>query len=115
MARFVGSTTPLAGNATWSDILLPMGADRVTGSVKTDQAGTLFIEQAGDLLWADVTAGTSQTANWDISQSYPVVANTGLKIDEIVELPFVRVRYLNGATPQTFFRIRAQVQSAGGK
>lgn len=115
MARFVGSSTPLAGNATWSDILLPMGADRVTGSVFSDQSGTLFIEQAGDLKWADVTAGTSLTANWDISAQYAYTGGDGKGFSEYVELPFVRVRFLNGATPQTVFRIRGQVQSAGGK
>lgn len=114
MARFVGSSTPLLANAVWSDILLPMGADRVTGSVFSDQAGVLVVEQSGDLDWNSATPGAS--AHWDV-QGTPVnlVANTPQKIDEVVLLPFVRVRYTNGGTNQGVFRIRAQVQSAGGK
>lgn len=101
MARFNGTKTPLAGAAS---AILDMQAGRedyVVGMVFADQAGTLFIEQSMD------------GVNWDISTSYSVVANDGKGFKEDVFGPYVRVRFLNGATPQTAFRLTARFSSAG--
>lgn len=108
MARTATTTTPLAGAAQWpasnviNNYVMEAGlADRVTGVVIADQAGNIFIEQSGD-----------QT-NWDLSTTYPIVANTALKFSEEIILPWVRIRYVNGATPQTVFRLFSRMTSAG--
>ena len=53
--------------------------------------------------------------NWDVSTSIPVVANTGQSFKQDIFGPFVRVRYVNDATPQTKFRLTARLSSAGNK
>lgn len=99
---YIGSTDPLASNGTV--ILGPRPtnrADNITGAVFADQAGTLFVEQSGD--------GT----NWDISKTYAVTASTGAPFSEPLYLPWVRLRYLNGASAQTTFRLFSRFGSAG--
>jgi hypothetical protein len=103
MARFNGTKTPLAGTGT---ITLDLGASRedwVVGMVFADQAGDIYIEQSMD--------GT----NWDLSTTYAVTANNGKGFKEDVFAPYVRVRYVNGATPQTAFRLTARFSSAGSR
>lgn len=109
MARVASTTTPLAGGAQWPDasvisnyLLEAQEADRVTGSVFADQTGTLFIEQSPD-----------GGQHWDVSQSIAVTASTGQAFSVEIVLPWVRVRYVNGATPQTAFRLYAKMNSAG--
>lgn len=105
MPRFSVNNTPLAGAASWvSDNMVASSADRITGGVFADQAGTLFIEQSLD-----------NGVTWDISKSIAVVASTGLAFSEEVVVSPVRVRFLNGATPNTVFRIKANFQSAGSR
>jgi hypothetical protein len=108
MARTISTTTPLAGSAQWpaSNVLgnytlESQSADRLTGYVFTDQAGNIFIEQSFD-----------QT-NWDISTTYAIVANTTKTFSEEILAPWVRVRYVNGATPQTVLRLYVRMESAG--
>lgn len=101
MARFNVSKTPL-GNA--GTVTLDLGSGRedwVVGMVFADQAGNIFIEQSMD--------GT----NWDLSTTYAITASTGKGFKEDVYAPYVRVRYVNGATPQTVFRMTARFSSAG--
>jgi hypothetical protein len=103
MARYNGTSTPL-GNAGVVALNMQAGReDWVVGMVFADQAGTLYIEQSMD------------NANWDVSTSYPVVANDGKGFKEEVYGPYVRVRYVNGATPQTAFRLTARFSSAGSR
>lgn len=102
MARYDETTTPLGGGATWiSRSLYTNTDDSLTGSVFADQAGTLYIEQSAD--------GT----NWDVSTSYAIVASTGRGFQEVILLPIIRVRYTNGATPQTTFRLYARMSASG--
>jgi hypothetical protein len=101
MARYSGTKTPLTGAGT---VTLDLGAGRddwVVGMVFADQAGNIFIEQSMD--------GT----NWDLSTTYAVSANDGKGFKEEIFAPYVRVRYVNGATPQTVFRLTARFSSAG--
>lgn len=81
---------------------MPGLADRITGSVFADQAGTIYIEQSGD-------GGT----NWDVSTSYALSAGASSGFSEEILLPYVRVRYVNGATNQGAFRIFARMSAAG--
>jgi len=102
MPRISSTTTPLAANGTWSSGQLQAElSDTITGSVFADQAGTIFIEQSGD--------GT----NWDISTSYAVTANNGKGIQESILLPYLQIRYVNGASAQGAFRIHTRMTSAG--
>lgn len=102
MPRFASSTTPIAANATWnSGILSPDLADKIVGSVFADQAGTIYIEQSSD------------GSNWDIATNYAVTASTGRGFSEEILLPYLRVRFVNGASAQSVFRISARVSSSG--
>ena len=64
----------------------------------TDQAGTLFVEFSVD------------GQNWDKSNSYVVSASTANSQSLAPPAQFVRVRYVNGATPQTSFRLQTFYQ-----
>lgn len=103
MPRFSGTTTPLAGNGVATLNLQSGREDYVVGMVFSDQAGNIFIEQSMD--------GT----NWDLSTTYAVVAGDGKGFKEDVFAPYVRVRFVNGATPQTAFRLTARLSSAGNR
>jgi hypothetical protein len=99
---FLTSSAPLAANGTYtSRTLLSDRADKISGSVFADQAGTIYIEQSAD--------GT----NWDISTNYSVTASTGKGFSEDLLLPYIRIRYVNGGTNQGAFRITARYTSAG--
>jgi hypothetical protein len=105
MARVSSTTTPLGSGATWtSPVINPDLADRITGSVFSDQAGTIYIEQSPD-----------GGANWDVSTSYPTVAGVGAAFSEETYLPTARIRFVNGATAQTTFRLYSRVSSAGSR
>jgi hypothetical protein len=90
------TNTPLSANASFTSI----SEDRSSYNHKTvvahafaDQPGTLYIEQSPD--------GT----NWDIVESISVPANTGTALVTTVKSRSVRIRYVNGATAQTVFRL----------
>lgn len=87
-------TTPLLANETIESD--PIKADRwsrITGSVKADQNGTLIIEQSPD------------GVNWDVQDTFTITANNGIGFSVEVVCPYVRVRYINGSTDQTEFRL----------
>jgi hypothetical protein len=103
MARFNGTKTPL-GNAGTHTLEMQAGReDWVVGMVFADQAGNIYIEQSMDGI------------NWDLSTTYAVAANDGKGFKEELFGPYVRVRYVNGATPQTAFRMTARLSSAGNR
>lgn len=102
MAYFTGSTTALAGDAIWTgNTRLRERHDTVQGSVKADQSGTLHVEQSPD--------GT----NWDFDTTVAVTANTGAVFSVRLDTPYWRLRYVNGSTPQTSFRLQATTQAGG--
>lgn len=103
MARYGVTSTPLAGNGTVTLNLQSGREDFVVGMVFSDQAGNIFIEQSMD--------GT----NWDESTTYAIAANDGKAFKEDLIAPFVRVRYVNGATPQGTFRLTARLSSSGNR
>jgi hypothetical protein len=102
MARFE-ATTALLGNAETytSAALMSDTYDRAVGTVKSDQSGTLYVEQSGD--------GT----NWDVSQSIAVTGGAGQSFSVALVAAYFRTRYVNGATPQTSFRLRVGTNSDG--
>src|SRR3954463_7106848 len=105
---FIGSTTPLkkssdaAGKEYESQVFRTDRADYISGVINTDQAGTLFVEQSGD------------GANWDLSKSFPVTANTTVSFSESLLCGYVRVRFENGTdTDQGHFRLFSRYTSVG--
>lgn len=72
---------------------------RIVGTVISDQAGTLLVEQAPDGI------------NWDVASSFAVTAGAaegdGQGFSVEVVAPSMRLKYTNGATPQTVFRLYA--------
>jgi hypothetical protein len=104
MPRTASTITPLTANQTYdSGALQPGLADSITGSVFSDQACTLLIEQSGD------------GVNYDVSTSYTVTAGDGKGFSEEVILPYVRVRVVNGGTNQGAFRLFARMTAAGSR
>lgn len=103
MPRFESTTTPLGGAAEKILNINTGREDYVVGMVFANQAGNIFIEQSMD--------GT----NWDLSTTYAVTAGDGKGFKEEVFAPYVRVRYVNGATPQTAFRLTVRLSSAANR
>lgn len=95
MPQYLGSTTNLAAGTTYTSRWIQAdNSPTISGSVFADQAGTLFIEQSGDGVNADVSVSSS------------IVASTGASFNTVVILPFVRLRVTNTAgSPQTVFRL----------
>jgi hypothetical protein len=90
------TTTPLAAGATYtSAVFTCAGFARIVGTVYADQAGTLYVEQSAD--------GT----NFDSSSSFSVSAGAPFGFTVEVVAPNARIRYVNGATAQTVFRLYA--------
>jgi len=94
LVLFSYTTTPLAANASWTSSVDDSPYTRfICGSVYADQPGTLYVEQSPD------------GSNWDVVDSFSVPAGTGLKFSVEKVLPYVRVRYVNGANSQEVFRL----------
>lgn len=88
------TTTPLGANEAWTSAVdSDARTGRIVGSVFADQPGTLYVEQSPD------------GANWDVVESFPVSANAGLGFSVEKVVPYARVRYVNGATAQSVFRL----------
>jgi hypothetical protein len=102
MPRFAGTSTPVTAAAGWDSGPMQAGlSDRVKGMVFSDQNGDIFIEQSAD-----------NGANWDVSTTYPVVANDGSGFSEELVGPIFRVRFVPDADT-TVFRISVNTSSAG--
>ncbi len=102
MARFQSNNAPLPANGTYTSGTIYTGrSDYIAGSAFSNQGGTLYVEQSMD----DV--------NWDISKSFAIVGGTGQGFSETINLPYARVRFVNGATAQGSFRIYSRLSSAG--
>ncbi|MEM4430207.1 MAG: hypothetical protein QXM08_03525 [Thermofilaceae archaeon] len=88
------TTTALAAGASWTSPTVDMlNHSKLYVTVFADQAGTLYIEQSPD--------GT----NWDVSESISVSAGAGVAVVREIAARYCRVRYVNGATAQTVFRL----------
>lgn len=99
----ISYTTPLAANGTWTSPVQNIArATQITGSVYSDQPGTLTISQSGD--------GT----NWDLTTVYNVPANTGVGIELDALEQFIRVTYTNGGVAQTVIRLYLNLRDVWG-
>lgn len=91
------TTTPLAAGATFTGEardLATAGYPGVVVAMKTDAAGTLYMEQSVDGI------------HWDSSLAFDVDAGTN-EIHRIsITRSWYRTRYVNGASPQTYLRLQ---------
>ena len=88
------TTTPLAANGQWvSRVDEDSRTGRIVGSVYADQDGTLYVEQSPD--------GT----NWDIVDSFLVIAREGMGFSVEKVCQYARVRFVNDSTNQNEFRL----------
>lgn len=94
---------PLVGGATRTlTSQCVAGYGNVSGYVFADVAGTLVIEQSID--------GTT----YDISTSIAVTAGVAITFDVPVYGMLARARYVNGANPQTLFRLNCVARASSG-
>lgn len=99
-SQYVSTATPLAISASFTGDTLDVRAYRgMTGRAFADQAGTLYIEHSDD--------GTA----WDVSNTIAVSASTPVFFDLPMYLYYARVRFVNGATAQTTFRLDAWLRA----
>lgn len=99
---FASSSTPLDANADEVVASISPGlADQVVGLVFSDQGGVLHVEQSAD------------NSNWDFDTEVTVTGGAGEGFSVPVYAPYVRLRYENGGTDQTEFRLTAKTSSAG--
>lgn len=106
MAYWTGTTTVLAASGagdTWTGpTKLRERLDTVQGSVFTDKAGTLRVQQSPD--------GT----NWDVDETVAVTASTSTPFQKQLYLPYWRLKMTNTAvTAQTVLRLSASTQAGG--
>jgi hypothetical protein len=88
------TTTPLQANATYTSQQYNVsGFKRVCGTCFADAAGTLYIDQS------------SNGTNYDYTSTFNVKASKGLSFSVEITAPYVRIRYTNGNTAQTVFRL----------
>jgi hypothetical protein len=88
------TTTPLGASGSWtSDVDSSLNTGRIVGTVLADQSGTLYVEQSPD------------NTNWDVVDSFSVSAGSGIGFSVEKVAQYTRVRYVNGATAQTAFRL----------
>lgn len=100
---FIGTT----GNAEFSTLTWTSRQknadkfDSITGTIFSDQAGALHVEQSPD--------GT----NWDVDDNIAVAATTGVKVSIALVAPFVRLRFVATTTQPTVFRCSTKLSASG--
>lgn len=88
------TTTPLGDGLTYTGASKACDKyARIVGTIFTDHASTLYVDQSQD------------NTNWDYSSSFPVTASTGLAFSVEVIAPYCRLRVVNSAgAAQTVLR-----------
>jgi hypothetical protein len=115
---FFGTEVPLGDAGTWSSdvdsypgyVALTNYQMTVQGTLFSDQNGTLFIDQGGDVI---STTQYGMEINWDYTIEIDYTGGTGIDISEAVVSPYLRLRYVNGSTPQTVFRLLVSLNNTG--
>lgn len=98
MAYWRGSSTPLKKEESWTSMVgLRDRHERVEGTVFSDKAGKLFIEQSVD------------GQNWDVIETYEIKASEGKGFTEPLITAYWRIKFTNTSATesQTKFRISA--------
>jgi hypothetical protein len=102
---FESTETPLGVATTFtSPRRLTDRHDTITGTIFSDTAGTLHVEQG----YTDA-GGTDR---WDSDTTHAVVASTGLSFADVCIAPNWRVRFVQAGT-QTIFRLYAKTRASG--
>ncbi len=103
VSAVIGSSTALnAGQTYTSDAVDASAFDSLIVVVKTDQAGSLYVDFSVD--------GT----NWDSTLTYSVAASTNEIHRLVISRKYVRVRFMNtSASNQTYFRLQLSMGSKG--
>lgn len=92
---------PANGQVGSGPIYVPR-AQTITGTVFSDVSGTIYIDQGGDGL------------NWDSTVTASITGGLGAAIDVDVVAQYFQIRYVNGNTPQTVFRLYADPRDPYG-
>lgn len=99
LVTLVSTTSILTGSATFTSSSIDVSTfDSLTGTIYSDQSGTLTIQQSFD--------GT----NWDLQYQFAYSSTSSNAISVPVLAPNLRVVYTNGSVAQTAFRL-----NIGGK
>lgn len=89
------TVTPLEiGETFTSKSESAIGHEAIIVACKTDANGTLYVDFSND-----------DGANWDSTLTYSVSANLNEVHRILVTRPVFRVRFTNGSSPQSFFRL----------
>jgi hypothetical protein len=115
---FLGTTTPLGDAGTWDSsvdsfpgyVAQTNYQMTLQGTLFSDQDGTLYIDQGGQVLTQTQYA---LTIDWDLTTEIDYTGGTGVAINETIVSPYIRLRYVNGATPQTEFRLLVSLNNTG--
>jgi len=94
------TSTPLSANAEYVSSVWDMNTAKVgylEVMVFTDVDGTLYVEQSWD------------NENWDYSDSWSVTGGTPLAVKVQIVARYVRIRYVNGGTDQSVFRLGRRI------
>ncbi len=103
MPNLISTTTPLAGAGVYTSTSQNLSrATTVSGTVFADVNGTAYVDWSGD------------GVNWDVSNAVPVTGGTGVSFEFDVIAQNFRLRYVNGATAQTTFRLFGNTQDPYG-
>ncbi|HPT88455.1 MAG TPA: hypothetical protein PL004_11480 [Bacillota bacterium] len=90
------TVTNLAANATYTGVTIDTSAERrIVGIVSANQAGTLYVESS--------TNGST----WYSIFKQNIAANTPFGFDVPCYTEYTRIKYTNGNTAQTAFRLAA--------
>lgn len=101
----VATETALGTTTSWtSDKRLADRHDTITGTVFSDTAGTLHVQQG----YTD----SSGVDHWDVDTTYAVTASNGAGFSENIVAPNWRIQFTQAGT-QTVFRLYAQTRAAG--
>jgi hypothetical protein len=113
---YTDSLTPLAGNATYTGTsrqcsMSGVPSNKFRVGVYADQAGTLYIQVSPNGTdWYDAKF-KSDAGTWVVSLA--VSATTFAWAELPLCLPYVRVKYTNGATIQTIFKLYSALLGVG--
>jgi hypothetical protein len=102
---FVATETALGSTTSWtSDKRLTNRDDNIVGTIFSDTAGSLFVEQG----YTD----SSGTDHWDASTTVAVTASTGTSFTVPIVAANWRLRFTQAGT-QTVFRVYGQARASG--
>lgn len=97
------TVTPLTGSATYTTATFDSFTKGAFATItaKADQDGTIYFETSVD------------NTNWEIHETMPYATNDPFKETHIVAARYWRVRFVNGASAQSVFRMQCIGRAVG--